>query len=242
LTNLFKASNDANDQTNDNEPESYFAELVGEGKKFQDPEALAKAKYHSDTKYIPRLEQENEELRQELQKRLTAEDLVKQLRSANNDRDLEETDTNSNQLPDTNNIKADVLNEVKKLLEQQQTKTQAQRNVERVSNELKNTWGNNFSSKLAMRAKELDLDQDYLAQLAEQKPDTFLKLILPKTSIGSDYSPPLNSRTAPSSQSGERNKAYYDKIRKENPKLYYSKDIQAQEHRDAIKLGSKFFS
>lgn len=224
----------------EDQPESFLAALVGEDKKFRDHEALAKAKWESDTKYIPRLESENEQLRQELQKRLTAEELVQQLRSANQPpRDPEDLDPNPvNNTPD---IKNEVLAEVKKLLEREQSKTQAQRNVEIVSNELRSVWGPNFQGKLATRAKELDLEPDYLATLAEQKPQTFLKLVLPPKQMSTDYAPPQSSRNVPSNVSGERNNAYYQKMKKENPKQYWTKANLAQEHRDAVRLGDKFF-
>lgn len=239
MTKLFDPADEANDQ----EPESFYAELVGEGKKFQDNEALAKGKWHSD-RHARRLEEELEQTRQELQRRLTAEDLVKQLQTANaaNTRNDDRDPEDKVELPDLSHLKGEVLTEVQRLLKEQQTQSQAERNVAKVTETLQTAWGSNFKSKLAARARELDLDQDYLASLAQSKPDTFLKIVLPKDSLSNDYVPTTSSTRTTVSASGERNKAYYDKIRKENPKLYYSKQIQAQEHRDAIRLGRAFFN
>jgi hypothetical protein len=40
---------------------------------------------------------------------------------------------------------------------------------------------------------------------------------------------------------GERDSSYYDNLRKTDPKRYFTQEVQAQRHRDALKLGEKFF-
>ena len=57
------------------------------------------------------------------------------------------------------------------------------------------------------------------------------------------FVPPTGNRS--SGQGGgnsmERNKAYYDKLKKDDPKGYWSVSTQAQMHKDAIRLGASFF-
>src|SRR5688500_13285080 len=72
--NLFKTpENDGPDPVD--EDKDGEAELVGEGKKFKDHKSLAKGKAESDA-FISHLQKELAEMREELNKRITFEDLM----------------------------------------------------------------------------------------------------------------------------------------------------------------------
>ena len=58
---------------------SFLDQLVGEGKKFANIEDLAKGKLNSD-EHIDKLENENQRLRQELDTRMTAEEVLAEIR------------------------------------------------------------------------------------------------------------------------------------------------------------------
>ena len=60
---------------------NYLEELVGEGKKFKDPVALARSKVESD-RHIAKLESELKAIRTDMNSRLSLEDLVTKLASA----------------------------------------------------------------------------------------------------------------------------------------------------------------
>src|SRR5688572_12541162 len=78
MTDLFSGSNnEPADSGDDNNQGSILEQLVGEGKKFADAEALAKCKAESDA-FIETLKREQAELRRELDTRLSLEDFLDQ--------------------------------------------------------------------------------------------------------------------------------------------------------------------
>jgi hypothetical protein len=52
---------------------------------------------------------------------------------------------------------------------------------------------------------------------------------------------PTSTTRGPMGGTGERDSSYYDNLRKTDPKRYFTQEVQAQRHRDALKLGEKFF-
>lgn len=237
MTDLFKTP-----ETPVDEPESFLSELVGEGKKYSDHESLAKGAYHKDL-HIQRLEQENETMRQDLQKRLTIEEFLEQSRQVEaqgNERDTPRQDTNQF---DTDKFKTELLSEVNNLFNQQKKVSQAQQNVQMIRSKLEDTWGKNIEAKLNQKAQELNLSKEFLSGLAETNPQGFLSIVLgPQAQARDHQSPPKNSiRVDGSNHSGERTQSYYSNLRKTNPKLYYTKEVQLQEYKDAMRLRDAFF-
>lgn len=237
MTDLFKTpeGDSAPEQTPD--PQDFLSELVGPGKKYADVAALAKGAWHQD-KYIPRLEQENANHRSELQTRISVEEQIQRLQAVQPAAPV----VNNNQDEPKTYSKEDLLAEVQTLLNQQKQTSVAERNVERVAQALQSAWGTNYQGRLKARAQELGLDQQFLANLAETKPDAFLNIVVPKTQAPhvTPPRPQVNSNSMPAT-TGERNEAYYAKLRKENPRLYLTREIQSQEHKDALRLGDRFF-
>lgn len=251
MTDLFKETKDLEDQVESDNP---LEDLVGPGKRYADVQALAKAAKHQ-LPYIKRLEEEGEAQRQELQKRLSVEEYVSQLRQeikesrGSDSLNEKKTPVNSegSQI-DAAALKKEMFSEFENLLTTQQKKARAERNVEIVREKLKEVWGNTYATQLKRKAEELSLSEDFLANLATDNPEAFLKITVgtPSTKVSSGPSVPTNQknsayREASNSNPTDRTKSYYDKLKKDNPKLYWSKQIQSQEHRDAVRLGSNFF-
>lgn len=241
MTDLFETPVQGNDQ-----PESFMNELVGEGKKFADVEALAKGKWHSD-KYATKLESENEELRKELERRLTIEEYIQKTnqstsKTSNDDSERDDEVTQALNQLNPDKLKGDVLEQVKQLLETQKKQSTAESNVAKVRESLQSIWGPSFAQKLNERAVELHMSQDDLGKLAETNPQAFLAIVAPKAPQRQSHEPPRSTRNMPQSQgSGDRTKSYYDRLKQENPRAYLSREIQIQEHKDAIRLGAAFF-
>lgn len=243
MTDLFKANTDLETPENDN----YLEQLVGPGKKYADVNALAKAASHQ-IPYIKRLEEENEQARQELQKRLSIEEYVQQMKTEiAQSRVPSEDDQRPVTQISKEDIKKELFSEFETLLSTQNKKALAERNVELVRNELQKVWGSTYPAQLKSKAQELNLTEEFLGNLAQDNPQAFLKI------VGVSGSPkvipqsiPTNSRNSAyrtdANESTDRNKAYYDKLKKDNPKLYWTAKIQAQEHRDAVRLGDAFFN
>lgn len=234
MTDLFE-KNGSNQQQ---EPESFLNDLVGEGKQYSDPEALAKSKWHQD-QHISRIEAENAEMRQEIQRRLAIEDYLKTQQSASSDNHERDDQPKNEFNPD--DIRKEIMAEIENKLKEQSKRTVAERNVERVARELEAKWGSDYKSKLSVKATELKLDSDWLGKLAEENPDAFLTIVGANQSVPSFSGAPRSTLTAPQSTEADRNEAYYKKLRRENPKVYWDKKTQIQMHNDAVRLGDKFF-
>lgn len=136
--------------------------------------------------------------------------------------------------------KSDVLN----ILDQKQKELQAKANVERIKSELRKVWGDNFSTKLTEKSTEIGVNQDFLASMAEQYPDAFLKLVLETKSTSNP-----NVHVAPSTMGtptgslqfvGETRKDF-KAAEKANPALIHDAGFQRRKHEAAARLGDAFF-
>ncbi len=225
----------------------YSAELVGEGKPFKDLQALARSKVESNV-HISRLEKETKELRDELQKRLTAEEIMTKITQAK-----QEIPPEGNQLPKGDTPAPSLSKEeLEKIVSQKLSESEAARvaqsNFDTVISELNKAWGNDFRVKLAAKAKELGLGQDWLTQLAGDKPAAFLTLVGVNAPVQKDVSPfsvsPAGINTQGLSNSGHRGEKtakYYAQLKITDPKRYHTKETQMEQYNQAMKLGEAYF-
>lgn len=213
--------------------------LVGDGKKFKDNEALARGKIESDT-FIQRLQSEMEELRQELNTRVTLEEFMEKMNQQGSPNPSINQSSGNDPTKETL-TKEDVASLVKEQLTSEQKKALKQQNVAVVKAELEKAWGDSFQSKLVTKTKELGVSQDVLSRMAEDTPLIFLKLVLDKTPSQNplDVSPPRSSQSF-SVTNGVRDWNYFNKLRKENPRAYWSRETQSEIHRLAKEKGKDF--
>lgn len=228
----------------------YFAELVGENAKFKTPQALARGKMESDL-HISHLESELNELRQELTKARTVQDLMDQLEAKQKARQPD--NQNGNQSED-GNPPADPLHkpnlskeDVVSILRQEQEAAAQNRNVEIVKQALEQAWGASYRTELQKAAAEVGVSIPFLEDMAKKNPQAFLKLVgatdTSKREQEKSIFSPLGTSVNTQSQKptgGEKDYAYYEKMRKDNPTLYFSPAIQKERWEQAKKLGEKF--
>lgn len=236
------------------EDKDFYSELVGEGKKYKDEKALAKAVAHANA-HIARIEAEQADLRLDLAQRLTLEEAVERMTKQNNQvASLDEANTNagsSDHNANVSEIKPGMsLEEIQalidsKITEKEQARTQ-QSNISGVKQELRNVWGDSYLNVLKSKTEELGVDQSFLDNLAASHPRAFLELVGARAKQGQSgvNSPPMSqvNSSAMSNQSNSRDQAYYRNLRRSDPKAYWSARIQSQIHKDAAALGDKFFS
>lgn len=221
------------------ETEVTFDDLVGEGKKFKDPDAVAKKVVHAD-QHIGNLEKELGELREELTKRTAIEDMITQLENRQTPA-RQELDT-TQQEPGKD--KADLAAQVQELLKTEKEKDRREANIHRTKEGLRERFGADFNQRLEGIAQELSVSKDFLSQMAAASPDGFLKLVdsVAKPDDNRPTTPPRGSvdpfKISPDNR---KNKAYYDKIRKEDPNLYFSRRVQNEMHSQAMSQGASFY-
>lgn len=233
---IFDQTNDDNSNT---EIQSHYDLLVGEGKKFKDNEALARGKIESD-RFIEKVLREQHELRKELDSRLSMEELVQKLgKTASTPGTPSGLESPSIPTPNVMPTKADVdPNEiasiVKNTMTQEYTKLQQEKNIKSVAAELKKAWGDNWVGRLREVGNQLDLTEAQMDTLAKTAPKALLSSVLKETSKvdNTKFVAPKSSITSiPQPQDGN-GWSWYEKLRKESPREYYSQRVQMQLHKD----------
>jgi hypothetical protein len=241
MTTLFEAPTA---ETVDPEKD-YFSELVGEGKKFRDEKTLARSKVESDL-FIKRLQEEMSGLRQELNTRMTLEQYMEKIKDS--------PPPNPNQNTNSGN-EGDAplsLEKIEQIVEKKAQELAGRRiqeqNVLQVQEALKAHYGNDYVPKLEEATQSLGLSKEFMSNLAKEQPKAFLKLLgvgdKPNNPMKSDsgiFTPPQSNQTfRPSGNT--KNYAYYQNIKKTDPKTYWSASVQNEMHKSAMELQESFYS
>lgn len=234
---------------------TYLETLVGEGKKFSDNESLAKGKYESD-QYINRLQEENSTLRKELDTRLTLEEFMDKM---NNSKPNNDTNNQEDNLLDESNhqennntrtlTEEDVRNLLNKEVSEREETLRRQRNYNLVQQKAEEVLGHDYRVVLGQRARELKLGRQFLENLAMENPESFLQIMVHENTVRNNNDTPVVPPTSSSNPNNSevwadqnKNWVYYEKMRKENPREYFSVKVQNEMHNQAAKLGhDKFY-
>lgn len=246
------------DKTNDIDPnKNYLEELVGEGKKFKSPEDLARGKYESDN-YIKILQQRFDELREDHERvrsesaaKARLEEIIDKFGNLQKDnRDNTDDATNPERLnhDSASSSKPDFdPKQIEDLIASKFTERELQRkqqdNFNAVKEKLKEHYGDNYQNALQDQIDNLGLTKEFFNDLAKNHPNVLFR------TLGLDQptqrqpmvAPPRGSATFKPSSPKKRTYSYYQQMRKDNPKLYFDRDIAVQMHNDAQEQGEAFF-
>jgi hypothetical protein len=221
--------------------------LVGEGKKYKSQADLAQAVFFKDA-HIKKIEEENRSLRQSATETKTVDQILQALKSTNGSQSTVHDSVRDNQNVDANTAPVASVEEVsRKVLEALEAKTEAKKqeeNLSKVKAALLSNFGADFPNVLETKATELGLDKQTIDMMAKKTPQALLKLLDVKTNVNSGPTPNPTSRIAEATAgvNPEKNGAYYAKLRKTNPNLYWSSAIQNEIHQQAERLGQKFYT
>lgn len=233
-------------------------DLIGEGKKYKDIATANKALKDKDA-FIESLKREAHEARQEAKTRMSLEDFWQKTQDAKKSTD---SSTSNNDAPigdereevENKGTPVDISALVREALSRELTKNKQAQNIEEARAELKKVWGDNYVTVLKQKQEALGLGTEFVDSIAARSPTAFLALV-GATSTQDGHT--LNSNAqlpqgAPSrmtfnsqaveSIGGHKTQAYYDKLRTEDTKQYFSKEVQLQRHKDALALGERFFN
>lgn len=223
--------------------QSFLEQLVGEGKRYATVEELAKAKVNAD-QFIDQLKKETGELREDLDKRMTLEDILKQKESSEPtpvekpepapSADAEPGKTSEVvQKDDANDLGA----KIREVMDAVSTERTAEANLNSVAERLVEEYGDAGKAKAEVqaRAKTLGLNSDFLMNAAATSPRAFYEIMGmqeagPKSagsktrgdvlSSAADLSGSRKQSTSPASYSD------FEALRKTNPREYYSPKVQ----------------
>ncbi len=227
--------------------EDFLGNLVGEGKKFTDAEALARGKYEADL-HVTGLEKQLAELREDLDQGSKITELMELVRNQNKPQDPPTPpkegpgDTSSGQMTEE---------ELKALIEthvsERDKHTLETRNLEQADKAMLDKYGSDAGRVLTHRANSLGMSVDEMKAVASKNVKAFTRLM---GMDGDDKSLETSSllgggkRSESGSSKGAevRDSAYYSKLRKENKSYYYNPKVQMQLMKDAESMGEAFYS
>lgn len=222
-----------------------FEALVGEGKKFRDGDALAKKAVHAD-RHIENLEKELADMRAELQGRLSMEEMLEKVQTRSDPANPPQpSNLFSGEDDGGSQKKIDLAEEVRKVVQTERQKERRDSNIESAKTELKKRFGADYKQKLEQIAESLEVGVSMLNDMAASSPSGFLKLVDSVAKPDANFQIPSNGKNPAANQPGFhsiKNAAYYTDLRKNDPKLYWSKKVQSEMHRQAVELGDAFFN
>lgn len=202
-------------------------------------ERLKKAKLESD-RHIAKIERENAELRQKVTSQSTLDEIMTQIKSMNNKEVQPQINPPAQQpgKPDEDSVKS----LLESMLAEREAKSKINQAKAMVEQELTKRFGADAQLHVNKKAQELGLPISQLAELALSMPSAFLKLF--ETSKPEVPQPPSlrNRQEIQPSISGQRDYAFYQKLKTQNPTEYFSPKIQNQMYSDAMKMGESFYN
>lgn len=228
---------------------NYLEDLVGEDKTYKTPADLARATVEKEL-FIKQLERENQKVREDLTARVKEEELYDRISTLLTKSPSTEQNTNAdgngtNKQPTTVGVTPEQLDELlDKRLNKLETSRKEQANQEIVKSKLVEKFGTNYVPKLTEETQKLGVTKEFLERMAAENPNAFFRLIgmedkpqiglftPPKSAVDGGFKPKLST---------DRTQAYYKELRKRDPVLYNSREVQIQEEKDAQRLGVAFF-
>lgn len=247
----FEANQDQDDSLFNDIPQvdpekDYLEELVGEGKKYKDERALARATAEKEA-FIQRLKNELSGIRKELNSRQTVEELLTKIAQPRQPEPSEPNDDEGDQRKTYTPEEVEAL--IQSTLDQRESTRQRESNLNQVRTKLNEVFGDNANRVIAEKAKELEVGVEFLKELAQNKPNAFLKLVGAETPKSQEqeefFSLPRSStdttKTAFSRPTGVKNYKYYQEMLKKDPVKYWSIETQNEMHEQAVRSGADFY-
>ena len=235
-TDIFGSS----DNSDNVDPLTYVTERYKNDAGELDIAKLARAALEKD-KHIKNVEGENAELRGEVKTRIGLEEFLTKMSN-------QPKEEGNNPPGNHSQPQAPEPVDIEQLVNQHLTKAEhnriKQRNQQVVNDTLTTVWGNDTAKNFQRTASTLGMGVDELKALAERSPQAFFRLAGVSTdpsrpSVGSVPQGSFNIGNEGGSE--VRNQAFYSKLKKTDPKSYFSTKTQMQMHQDANNLGERFF-
>lgn len=222
-----------------------FNDLVGEGRKYNDPDALAKSYAHVES-FAETLKRENAELREKLD-REQANTNNQNNNSQNGQEPLPGQKPNDSEAPNKNSsnsgnddYRSQIREEVRALNEEERAKANIDLSIAR----LVEVTGSEDAAAQSIRkkAQELGVTVDWLKDAASRSPNAFFTTmgINPGSQQNRSTPNPINE-FRPNVDSNVKGFEYFDKLRKDDPKTYFSAANQAEMMREAKRQGADFY-
>lgn len=227
MTNATIFGGEGDNQTTNTAPATtdaqLFTALVGEGQKYKTPEDLAKAYTNAD-QFIETLKEENRKLREQAASAKTIDEVLERMSKQN----VAPEDDN----PPVAGITPDVVQQlVEKTLEGREAAKSKMDNLLKADSLMKEKFGEKAAEVFKQRASTPEKAK-ILMELAANDPVDFVNMFGGQVSLPSNNidTGSMNT-TSVASNGGDRSKIagtkeWAAKVRKEDPRTYWSQDFQ----------------
>lgn len=200
-------------------------------------EELAKGKAHAD-QFIEFLKEQNAQLKEELDKAVPAEKVLEEIKTKQSE--VSEENTNSGLNPE------DIDSLLEQKLEHREAQKSAEANILAVDAKVREVYGDKAQDFIDAKARELGFSKEDLGAMAAKSPQAFFNLVgmnAQSKGTASVVESTVNTETM-SQTTGVREgtKAWYDQIRKQDKKKFYSPEVQQKLFRDRERLGDAFYN
>jgi hypothetical protein len=237
--------NDDTDLINVDPTKNYYAEYVGEGKKYKTNEDLAKSKAHADLT-IDLYKRKMDELRADYLKEKEQNDTgtkLKELMDQLSAQSLASNQMNlpANEVPSTFDPKQLDSLVSSKIMEHETTRKQED-NFKFVQDKLIETYGPQYKEVLNKQMTDLGLSAEDINNMARKQPQVFVRTFgLEPRQKSDSFQSPLQSNLgfAPTTEQ-KRTWNWYQEMRKNNPTVYHNQKTQQQMISDYNRLGEAF--
>lgn len=222
------------------ENKDWLSELVGEGKKYKDQGAAAKALAFGQH-HIQSLEYENKGLREELTKVLersraqaSLQEMVDQIKQ---EQVAQPQQQEAQKQPTIDPTAVESL--IDRRLTERETSRKEQENFQLVKDKLEEKWGRNYHEPLNREMRRLGLDN--VDDLAKRSPQLLIEALgLTKQQDNSFQAPPGTSQRFVPQGQPKRDWDYYEDLRRKDPVKYYSGETTRQMQEDYQRMGKDF--
>lgn len=223
-------------------------QLVGEGRKYKDPDAVAKALMEKDN-FIEQLKRENAEAREALSKRTREEEFLDRLATATRPQVSVPTQDPPAPPEAKSALTPDVVEEI---IERRELEKARKDNLDAVMSTLQGKFGDNYVTQVQTQARDLGYTTAELTAIAAQNPKAFYRLLGIEATARPSGSPPAFSpppRTSVNTSAdmatpSKKDYAYYRKMRDEKgDRWYFSIPVQQEiweASKEALARGEKF--
>jgi hypothetical protein len=222
--------------------------LVGEGKKYRTVEDLAKSRVEAD-RFIEQLKMEKEATLKDLEnykaradQGATLKEIMEAIKGQTSNSGSDGESNNQNLNPEElRKLVGDVVNDYDSSKRRASNRTEANQKVVSMFD------GDTAKAKahIEVRAKELGMTTNDLGSLSETSPEAFARLVgitQPKQSSGGSPASIADKNTTALTDvpAGDRDQDFYRKLRKDNPKEFYSPKMQQELFRLGTEKGVEF--
>lgn len=210
-----------------------------------DKEALEKKAAHAD-QHIATLERRLDELRNdylsEREQNVTRAKLEELIAK------IDQKQLTSSETPETKEVIQPELRPeqlqslVTQEIQRHEVSRKQEQNLETVKAKLVEKLGNNYQTIYKDRLSALGLTAEFADSLAKTSPTAFINTLgLNETRREGFDTPPANTSFLAPKTPEKRTYSYYQKMRRENPKLYYDPKIANEMDKMSQQLGEAFF-